>query len=118
MNENQKKVLIAAGIGVLIWSGYRLYIKRPILPMRPVKDTSAGGSASFTGYSDMTGGKGPTLSPNDYEKVNTELAKINGLLDKGQGHLTTSQLNKLRARKKQLTKMYMLITDGIPSPAS
>jgi hypothetical protein len=121
MNENQKKVLIAAGIGLAIWSGYRLYIKRPIPPMRPVKDTLATDSVTnFTGYSDMTGGKGRTLSPN--EMMEAELKQINTLLDKGQGHLTTSQINKLRARKKQLQKgrdkMIMLITDGTPNPPS
>ena len=105
MNENQKKVLIATGIALVIWSGYRLYIKRPIPPMRPVKsaDTTSGNdSANFTGYSDMTGKNGPTITESDIEKMQVELTQINKLLDKGQGHLSTSQLNKLRKRKNQI----------------
>ena len=104
MNENQKKVLIATGIGLAIWSAYRLYIKRPIPPMRPVKsaDTSGTGSTNFTGYSDMTGKNGPTITQSDIEKMKAELAQINNLLEKGLGSLTTSQLNKLRGRKKMI----------------
>ena len=104
MNENQKKVLIATAIGLVIWSAYRLYIKRPIPPMRPVKsaDTSGTGSTNFTGYSDMTGKNGPTITQSDIEKMKAELAQINNLLEKGLGSLTTSQLNKLRGRKKMI----------------
>lgn len=104
MNENQKKVLIATGIGLVIWSAYRLYIKRPIPPMRPVKsaDTSGAGNTNFTGYSDMTGGNGPTIIESDVEKLQSELAQINGLLEKGMGTLTTSQLNRLRGKKKAI----------------
>ena len=87
MNENQKKVLIATGIGLAIWSAYRLYIKRPIPPMRPVKsaDTSGTGSTNFTGYSDMTGKNGPTITQSDIEKMKAELAQINNLLEKFHG---------------------------------
>lgn len=102
MNENQKKVLIATGIGLVIWSAYRLYIKRPIPPMRPVKSADGAGNTNFTGYSDMSGGNGPTIIESDVQKLRSELAQINKLLDKGQGHLTTSQLNKLRNRKKAI----------------
>jgi len=104
MNENQKKVLIATAIGLVIWSGYRLYIKRPIPPMRPVKsaDTSGTGSTNFTGYSDMSGGNSPARTGAYLENLQSELAQINNLLEKGLGSLTTSQLNKLRGRKKMI----------------
>lgn len=127
MNENQKKVLIATAIGLVIWSGYRLYIKRPIPPMRPVKsaDASGAGSTNFTGYSDMTGKNGPTITQSDIEKSQVELAQINKLLNKGLGSLTTSQINKLREQKTKLekalkgrNKMMMLVTDGTPMSAS
>jgi hypothetical protein len=104
MNENQKKVLIATGIGLAIWSAYRLYIKRPIPPMRPVRsaDASGAGSTNFTGYSDMTGKNIPTINQSDIEKMKAELSQINNLLENGLGSLTTMQLNKLRLRKKSI----------------
>lgn len=102
MNENQKKVLIAAGIGLVIWSGYRLYIKRPIPPMRPVKVADAVGDTNFTGYSDMTGRNSSTIT--NAQKVEVALANVNKMLEY-QGRLTTSQINKLNAVKKKLLEM-------------
>ena len=94
--------------------------------MRPVKsaDASGAGSTNFTGYSDMTGKNGPTITQSDIEKMKAELAQINKLLNKGLGSLTTSQINKLREQKAKLekalkgrNKMIMLVTDGTPTSA-
>jgi len=72
--------------------------------MRPVKsaDTSGTGSTNFTGYSDMSGGNSPARTGAYLENLQSELAQINNLLEKGLGSLTTSQLNKLRGRKKMI----------------
>lgn len=109
MNENQKKVLIATAIGLVIWSGYRLYIKRPIPPMRPIKsaDTSGSGSSNFTGYSDMTGkaAYSQDTAKLQGEFAKSKIAKINKMLDKNLGTLTTSQINSLREERRELGLM-------------
>lgn len=112
MNDNQKKLLIGAGIGAGIWLAYRYTQKMPLLPMKLAKHISATDNANFTGYYDITGANSGNVTA--YQKVGAELQAVNKQLE-NEGTLKPSQVAVLKNKKKELNWAMSVMSKGAPN---